>query len=62
MGLDVKSFLGRMHDVLRPVLEADPLPEKGDIELDPARAPKFELIYDPFETGEAQKYSVPEKF
>jgi predicted metal-dependent hydrolase len=62
MGLDVKSFLQKMHNVLRPVIEANPLPEKGEIQLDVARAPKFELIYDPFEKGEAQKYSAPEKF
>ena len=62
MGLDVKSFLGQMQEVLRPVIEADPLPEKGEIELDVSRAPSFELMYDPFETGEAQKYSTPEKF
>jgi predicted metal-dependent hydrolase len=62
MGLDVKSFLEKMHEVLRPVIEANPLPEKGQIELDESLAPKFELIYDPFETGEAQKYSAPEKF
>src|SRR2546423_5974847 len=26
MGLDVKSFLARMRETLRPVLDADPLP------------------------------------
>src|SRR6476661_5924114 len=57
MGLDVKSFLARMHEVLRPVLEAKPLPERGVIELDASRAPKIELFYDPFETGEAQQYA-----
>jgi len=62
MGLDVKSFLARMHEVLRPVLEAKPLPERGVIELDASRAPRIELVYDPFETGEAQRYARPSKF
>ena len=59
MGLDVESFLVAMRHALRPVLEADPLPAKGEIELDVARAPKIALRYDPFETGEAEKYSRP---
>ena len=62
MGLDVQQFLADMHQSLRPVLEADPFPEKGQIELDLSRVPKIELSYDPFETGEAQRYSKPEKF
>ena len=62
MGLDVKSFLTQMRDVLRPVLEANPLPQRGEIELDPSRAPTIVLQYDPFEAGEAAKYSRPEKF
>ena len=61
MGLDVKSFLERMHEALRPVLDANPLPQKGEIELDVTRAPKIELAYDPFETGEAMKYRAPSK-
>ena len=59
MGLDVKSFLAAMREALRPVLEADPLPAKGAIELDFARAPKIALRYDPFASGEAQRYSRP---
>jgi predicted metal-dependent hydrolase len=62
MGLDVKDFLSRMHDALRPVLEADPLPEKGQITLDQSTVPRIEMLYDPFETGEASKYDRPEKF
>lgn len=62
MGLDTKSFLQQMHDVLRPVLDANPTPERGQIELDPSRVPRIELLYDPFETGEAEKYSRPAKF
>ena len=62
MGLNVRAFLAGMHDVLRPVLEADPVPQRGEIELDPSRAPKIALAYDPFETGEAQRYASPEKF
>ena len=62
MGVDVTKFLAEMRDALREVLEADPLPEKGQIELDLSRTPKIELKYDPFENGEAQRYSKPEKF
>ena len=62
MGLDVPAFLSEMHEVLRPVLEAKPVPERGEIELNASRAPKIALKYDPFETGEAAKYSRPEKF
>jgi hypothetical protein len=62
MGLDWKTFLEQMREVLRPVVEADPLPQRGEIALDVSRAPKIALIYDPFETGEAQKYARPEKF
>jgi predicted metal-dependent hydrolase len=59
MGLDVKSFLAAMREALLPVLTADPLPPKGAIELDVSRTPKIALAYDPFETGEAARYSRP---
>ena len=59
MGLDVKSFLAAMHEVLRPVLDAKPLPQKGEITLDYTRVPRIELKYDPFATGEADKYRQP---
>jgi predicted metal-dependent hydrolase len=59
MGLDLKSFLAEMREALRPVLEANPLPQKGEIELDLSRAPRIALKYDPFETGEAMKFSRP---
>ena len=62
MGLDVERFLAQMHEVLRPVVDADPLPERGQIELDLAKTPKIELLYDPFESGEAARYARPEKF
>ena len=62
MGLDVTKYLAEMREALRPVVEADPLPEKGAIELDLARVPTIALEYDPFENGEAQRYSRPEKF
>ena len=62
MGLDVAKFLGEMRETLRPVVGADPLPEKGHIELDLARTPKIKLQYDPFANGEAERYSKPEKF
>src|SRR5688572_13875537 len=59
MGLNVKRLLERMHEALRPVLDANPLPEKGAIQLDLSRTPKIALDYDPFETGEAMRYSQP---
>ena len=62
MGLDVKQFLKDMHEVLSPVVEANPLPEKGTIQLDVGRVKKMELKYDPFANGEADGYSRPEKF
>src|SRR5688572_27821042 len=62
MGLDVKRFLAAMEEVLRPVTSADPLPERGEIELDPSRVPTISLEYDPFENGEAERYNRPEKF
>ena len=62
MGLDVPKFLADMRGALGPVIEANPLPGKGEIELDLSRVPKIELAYDPFENGEAQRYSKPEKF
>lgn len=62
MGLDVTKFLSAMRDALQPVIEADPLPEKGEIELDLTRVPTITLSYDPFENGEARRYSKPAKF
>ena len=59
MGLEVKTFLERMRVVLEPVLTANPVPQRGQIELDPLRAPTIQLKYDPFETGEAQQYGKP---
>src|SRR5437763_16696586 len=31
MGLDVPGFLADMHEALRPVLEAEPVPQKGQV-------------------------------
>src|SRR5688500_484708 len=59
MGLDVKSFLAAMRVALGPVSEATPLPAKGEITLDLSNTPKIALRYDPFENGEAEKYSRP---
>ena len=56
MGLDVRAFLEGMHRVLRPVIEANPIPDHGQITLDLSICPQIKLLYDPFETGEAQKY------
>jgi hypothetical protein len=62
MGLDVTKFLGAMREALQPVLDAQPLPEKGEIELDLTRVPKIELTYDPFANGEAERFNRPQKF
>jgi len=62
MGVDVKVFLEQMHESLRPVLDARPVPEKGTITLDYKHVPTIRLLYDPFATGEAEKYNKPEKF
>jgi hypothetical protein len=62
MGLNVKQFLLQMEQVLLPVVTANPLPERGEIELDESLVPRIELEYDPFETGEAARYNRPEKF
>jgi predicted metal-dependent hydrolase len=62
MGLDVTAFLSDMREALQPVLEANPVPKRGEIELDLSRTPKIALIYDPFVTGEAEQYNRPEKF
>ncbi len=45
MGLDITRFLSDMHEILRPVLEANPPKQKGEIELDPHRVKKIELRY-----------------
>jgi hypothetical protein len=60
MGLDVARFLAGMAAALRPVTEASVAPEKGTIALDLVRVPRIDLAYDPFETGEAQRYAGPE--
>jgi hypothetical protein len=62
MGLNVRTFLAEMERVLRPVISAEPTLERGEIALDLSETPKIALEYDPFENGEAQKYSRPEKF
>jgi predicted metal-dependent hydrolase len=57
MGLNVEQFLSQMSQTLAPVLHANPLPQKGGIELDYSTVPTIQLTYDPFETGEAQRYA-----
>jgi predicted metal-dependent hydrolase len=61
MGLNVQEFLAKMKQTLAPVLGAIPLPAKGDISLDAASVPTIQLMYDPFETGEAQRFARPQK-
>jgi hypothetical protein len=55
MGLDVQTFLSQMRQSLRSVIEATPIPERGQITLDFTKVPTIRLQYDPFETPEAQK-------
>lgn len=62
MGLQVDQFLAAMRRALSPVITADPLPGRGEIELDTSTVPRIELLYDPFATGEAAKYAKPAKF
>jgi len=62
MGLDVSAFLSAMKLTRGPVLEANPVPEKGRITLDLATVPRIELKYDPFETGEAERVGKMGKF
>ncbi len=57
MGLNVEGFLAEMKQTLSPVLSADPLPQKGEIQLATDSVPTIRLMYDPFETGEAQKFA-----
>ena len=57
----VADYLAKMQQVLAPVVGADPLPEKGQIQLELSKTPRIELMYDPFETGEAQQFAGPQK-
>jgi uncharacterized protein len=61
MGLNVEDFLSQMKKTLWPVISSNPLPQKGEIELDATSVPVIGLIYDPFETGEAQRFARPGK-
>ena len=47
---------------LDPVITQNPLPGRGQINLDPASTPRITLRYDPFDAGEAEKFDHPEKF
>ena len=48
MGLHIPDFLSRMEHVLAPVLQLKTLPEKGAIQIDPARLFTIALQHDPF--------------
>jgi predicted metal-dependent hydrolase len=48
MGVDIAALLAAMHEALRPVLEADPVPERGQIALDLSRVPRIDVSGDPF--------------
>lgn len=60
MGLDVRRLLEEMERALAPVIALDPPPPRGSIRFDPQVAPMLRLLYDPFETGEAQRYNRPD--
>jgi uncharacterized protein len=62
MGLEVPPFLAAMRCVLEPVITAAPIPDRGEITLDLSLVPTITLAYDPFATGEAQRYSKPASF
>jgi predicted metal-dependent hydrolase len=47
MGLDVRSFLEQMHQMLQPIVKASPIPQKGQIHLDMAKTPQIVLINQP---------------
>jgi predicted metal-dependent hydrolase len=59
MGLNVKDFLARMRRTLAPVLDAQSPLQRGAIALDLSTTPKIELSYDPFESGEAERFNRP---
>jgi uncharacterized protein len=59
MGLNVSEFLAQMREALRPVVDTDPPPNRGEITLDPLKVPRIQLHYDPFANGEAEKYNRP---
>ena len=56
MGLHVQALLAAMRRALAPVLDADPLPQRGQSTLDLATAPRIELDHDPFAAGDAAHY------
>jgi hypothetical protein len=43
MGLDVSELLRAMDRILRPIVDAVPTPQRGQIRLDPAAAPRIHL-------------------
>ena len=57
MGLNIPAFLAALRPVVAHVLEMETTPTQQpyDVELkwNRDRVPKVELLYDPFETGEA---------
>ncbi len=55
MGVEMSLFLADMEKILHPVVLADPLPARGEIQLDVSLAPRICLAYDPFENGEAER-------
>ena len=62
MGLELPPFLSAMRQALSPVIDSSVDLQKGQIELDETTVPVIRLMYDPFETGEAQRFSRPEIF
>jgi len=50
LGLHIPTFLAQMEHALAPVLELKTLPEKGAIQIDPARLFTITLLHEPFDT------------
>jgi hypothetical protein len=48
-----------MRQTLAPVLDAQSPPQRGAIALDLSTTPKIALSYDPFESGEAERFNRP---
>src|SRR5206468_9483104 len=46
MGLDVRQFLDQMRDVLRPIVEASPLPSQGSIALEDRKSTRLNSSHD----------------
>lgn len=57
MGVNIRELVDALEEVVRPILAMETRPGQQPYEVslpwDRAKAPRIELLYDPFETGEA---------